>query len=82
MTFLLFNKTGNAKSIVKGTPKRWRLPQVIRLNGSLFAFFNLNSVKIAQKSDENWRFEGKSVNFLGKTLAKIKNMCYNNQDII
>ena len=82
MTFLLFNKNDNAKSIVKGTPKRWRLLQVIRLNGSFFAFFNLNSVKIAQKSDENWRFEGKSVNFLGKTLAKIKNMCYNNQDII
>lgn len=52
--------------------------QATRLNGSFFAFFNLNSVKIAQKSDENWRFEGKSVNFLGKTLAKIKNMCYNN----
>jgi hypothetical protein len=58
------------------------LLQATRLNGSLFAFFNLNSVKIAQKNDENWCFEGKSVNFLGKTLAKIKNMCYNNQDII
>ena len=51
--------------------------QASRLNGSLFAFLNLHSVKKMQENIIKSRLGVKILNFLAKSLAKMCGVCYN-----